>query len=326
MRVVPVLAAVALLLASGQAPHIDPASIPIERLTAISGDFSGVRVPELAPRCSTGEDPVTHIRCVDERGATPRGLLAGAVFTAAINVYTPAQRQKFYDAYTKGLGVGGRPRGYTHMPVHLPCTPGQRFYHAIYPPHPCGGEFLNTLLREMYDHTPMIIPICFVMDDEATSVSLPADFDRSLCRIVVPKWEYPFADCTMKAVRAAFPAALLYWENPAGQVTPKPDACSPTPFPTGRAWFAHARQAYGLRGVLIETDIRVLGADPAAAVRVIQDGYTAWQDGEGHLYETDIYQKFWDARTEADGVAYNDAIRRAVPWLRGFTSGGTLRR
>ena len=294
MRIAPVVAAVALLLASGQAPHIDPASIPIERLTAISGDFSGVRVPELAPRCSTGEDPVTHIRCVDERGATPRGLLAGAVFTAAINVYTPAQRQKFYDAYTKGLGVGGRPRGYTHMPVHLPCTPGQRFYHAIYPPHPCGGEFLNTLLREMYDHTP--------------------------------KWEHAFADCTMKAVRAAFPAALLYWENPAGQVAPKPDACSPTPFPTGRAWFAHARQAYGLRGVLIETDIRVLGTDPAAAVRVIQDGYAAWQDVEGHLYETDIYQKFWDARTEADGVAYNDAIRRAVPWLRGFTSGGTLRR
>jgi hypothetical protein len=302
----------------------DPRSIPIDQLTQISGDVSGVRVPELAPKCgAAGEDPVTHIRCAGDTGGTPRGLLAGAIFTGAINIYTPSQRRLIYDAYTTGAGVGGRPRGYTHMAVHLGCKPGARDYHAIFPPHPCDGAFLNTLLREMYDHSPRIIPICFVMNDDDRAVKLPADFDRSLCRLVVPKWEFPVADCDLKGVRAAFPDALLYWENPADQVTPKADACSPAPFPEGRAWFQHAKRAYGLRGVLIETDIRVLGADPAAAARAIQNARDVWQDVDAVLFETDIYQKFWNGRTEAEGVAYNDAIRSAVPWLKGFTSGGT---
>jgi hypothetical protein len=303
---------------------IEPRTIPVDRLAKISGDFSGVRVPALAPKCGAGgEDPNTHIRCAGDKGGTPRGLLAGAIFTAAIGVYTPSQRQAIYDAYTKGAGVGGRPRAYTHMPVHLGCKPGERSYHALFPPHPCDGAFLNTLLREMYDHAPPIIPICFAMNDDDHTLNLPADFDRSLCRLVVPKWEFPVADCDLKAVRAAFPDALVYWENPADQVTPKADACSPTPFPEGRAWFQHAKRAYGLRGVLIETDIRVLGADPASAVRAIQNAHDAWQDVDAILFETDIYQKFWNGRSEAEGVAYNDAILKAVPWLRGFTSGGT---
>ena len=302
----------------------DPRTIPIEQLTEISGDVSGVRVPELAPKCGAGgEDPVTHIRCKGAKGGTPRGLLEGAIFTPAINVYTAPQRQAIYDAYTKGAGVGGRPRGYTHMAVHLGCKPGERGYHALYPPHPCDGAFLNTLLRELYDHSPPIIPICFVMNDDEHAVNLPADFDRSLCRLVVPKWEFPVADCDLKSVRTAFPDALLYWENPAGQPVPKSDACSPSPFPGGREWFQHAKRAYGLRGVFVETDIRTLGPDPAAAVRAIERERDVWQDVDAILFETDIYQKFWNARSEADGVAYSDAIRKAVPWLKGFTSGGT---
>ncbi len=302
----------------------DPRSIPIDQLAQISGDVSGVRVSALAPKCGAGgEDPVTHIRCTGDKGGTPRGLLEGAIFTAAINVYTPPQRQVIYDAYTKGAGVAGRPRGYTHMAVHLGCKPGEREYHAIFPPHPCDGAFLNTLLRELYDHSPTIIPICFVMNDDDHAVNLPADFDRSLCRLVVPKWEYPVADCDLKSVRAAFPDALLYWENPADQTAPKADACSPSPLPGGRAWFQHAKRAYGLRGVLVETDIRVLGPDPAAAARAIEQARDTWHDVDAILFETDIYQKFWNGRSEADGVAYNDAIRKAVPWLKGFTSGGT---
>src|SRR5438552_3448069 len=199
------------------------------------------------------------------------------------------------------------------MAVHLGCTPDERRYHAIYPARPCNGAFLDALLRELYDHAPPIIPICFVMNDGDTSLRLPADFDRSLCRLVVPKWEFPVADCDLKAVRAAFPDALLYWENPAGQTTPKPDTCSPSPFPEGRAWFQHAKRAYGLRGVLVETDIRVLGPDPAAAARAIEQARDTWQDVDAILFETDIYQKFWNGRSEADGVAYNDAIRKAVP-------------
>jgi len=308
---------------------IDPRSIPIDQLTRIAGDVSGVRVPSLAPKCAGGgggEDPVTHIRCVADNGATPRGLGAGAIFTAAITVYTPAQRQQILDAYTKGAGVDGQPRRYTHMAVHLGCKPGERTYHALFPPHACDGPFLNAILRELYDHAPPIIPICFVMDDGSEAVTLPADFARSLCRIVVPKWEFPIADCHLKAVRAAFPDALLYWENPANQTTPKPDACSPAPFPEGRAWFQHAKAAYGLRGVLVETDIRALGPDPAAAARAIHQARDVWQDVDAVLFETDIYQKFWDGRTEAEGVAYNNAILQAVPWLKGFMSGATIRR
>jgi hypothetical protein len=296
----------------------DPARIPVERLTAIAGDVSGVRVPALAPKCGPdGEDPITHIRCKGDTGGTPRGLLDGAIFTGAIASYRYEKRQAIYDAYTA--------RGYTHMAVHLGCTPDERRYHAIYPARPCNGAFLSALLRELYDHAPPIIPICFVMNDGDTSLRLPADFDRSLCRLVVPKWEFPVADCDLKGVRAAFPDALLYWENPAGQTTPKPDACSPSPFPEGRAWFQHAKRAYALRGVLVETDMRVLGRDPAAAVRAIEQARDAWQDVDAVLFETDIYQKFWDGRSEAEGVAYNDAIRKAVPWLRGFMSGGTNR-
>jgi len=295
---------------------VDPARIPVEQLTAISGDVSGVRVPALAPKCGAdGEDPVTHIRCTGDSGAVPRGLLEGAIFTGALTGYRYEQRQAIYDAYTA--------RGYTHMAVHLGCTPGARVYHGIYPSRPCNGAFYNTLLRELYDHAPPIIPICFVMNDTDLSVNLAADFDRSLCRLVVPRWEFPVADCDLQAVRAAFPDALLYWENPGGQTTPKPDACSPSPFPGGRAWFQHARRAYGLRGVLIETDMRTLGRDPAAAARAIESARDVWQDVDAVLFETDIYQKFWDGRGETDGVAYNDAIRNAVPWLKGFMSGGT---
>jgi hypothetical protein len=303
---------------------VDHARIPVEQLIAISGDVGGVRVPSLAPKCgSDGEDPVTHVRCKGDTGGTPRGLLDGAIFTGAIASYRYEQRQAIFDAYTKGAGVAGTPRAYTHMAVHLGCAPDERRYHSIFPARPCNGAFLNALLREFYDHAPPVIPICFVMNDGDTALRLPADFDRSLCRLVVPKWEFPVADCDLKAARAAFPDALLYWENPAAQTTPKPDACSPSPFPEGRAWFQHAKAAYGLRGVLVETDIRVLGRDPAAAIRALESARDTWQDVDAVLFETDVYQKFWDGRTEAEGVAYNDAIRKALPWLKGFMSGGT---
>lgn len=303
---------------------VDPRTISLEWLTRMSGDVAGVRVPEVAPKCdAAGEDPVTRIRCRGDKGTTPRGLLDGAIFTPGIASYTPEQRKLILDAYTTGAGPGDRPRGYTHIAVHLGCKPGERGYHAIYPPRACDGALLNALLHEMYDHAPPVIPVCFVMNDDEHAVNLPSDFDRSLCRLVVPKWEFPVADCDLRAVRAAFPDALLYWENPASQISPKKDACSPTPFPQGRAWFQHAQRAYGLRGILVETDIRVLGTNPAAAIREIEKARDAWQDVDAVLFETDLYQKFWDGRTEAESVAYNDAILKAIPWLKGFMSGGS---
>src|SRR5207302_3220070 len=98
------------------------------------------------------------------------------IFTPAIPVYTPEQRRLIYDAYTTGAGVDGRPRAYTHMPVHLECSGGGRTYHRLFPPHRCDGAFMNAILREMYDHAPPIIAICFVMNDESESVALPPGF------------------------------------------------------------------------------------------------------------------------------------------------------
>src|SRR5438128_4059892 len=133
---------------STQAPHVDPGCIADSRLRAIRADF-GIYVPSVKPRCP--EDPATGIRCVGDNGATAKGLVNGLVFTAHIFNYPSDQRQIIYDAYTTGLGVDGKPRAYTHMVVHIPCVPNVRAYHGIYPSYGCDGQFVNTVLHEMYD-------------------------------------------------------------------------------------------------------------------------------------------------------------------------------
>jgi hypothetical protein len=298
---------------------VDPRAMSDGELRHFRGDFV-VSVPGVAPRCP--EDPVTHIRCIGDDGVAARGLAAGMVFTAAIFNYPPEQRQQIYDAYTRGLGVNGQPRQYTHFPVHIPCVPGKRGYHGIFPPHDCSGTFVNGVLRELWNHDPPIVPVCFVMDDGASSVTLPEGFDRSLCRIVVPQWEHPTADCALAAARAAFPDALLYWENPANLDFPEGDACRPRAGDVGQ-WLQHARHAYGLTGLLLELDTP---SDLAASKARTASMLKAWEGVDVVLFETDIYQKFWRGRSEADGVAYNDALLEVFPSLAGFASGGSRAR
>jgi hypothetical protein len=302
--------------------HVDPAAIDFDAIPW-RGDFA-IRVPALKPDCRTGEDPVTHIRCVGDNGATARGLIDGVVFTPSFGVYPREARHQIYDAYAG--------RGYTMFPVHIPCTPDKRGYHSIYPPPDCSGAALNSLLRELYDHKPMLVPVCAVLDDPVrpepaagpegyAKLDLPDGFDRSLCRVGFGQWERPQADCQLKAARAAFPAMRLYWENPGHASSPEPDPCSPSAFPTGRAWFTYARHAYGLRGVLAETDYP---NDVGAAIRFLARAREDWRDMDVRLFETDIYQKFWDNRGEQESLRYNNAILAAHPWLQGFTSGGTV--
>jgi hypothetical protein len=64
----------------------------------------------------------------------------------------------------------------------------------------------------------------------------------------------------------------------------------------------------------------------AMAIREIQSAYPAWRELQGVEFESDVYQKFWNGRTEAESIAYNNAILSAVPWFSGFGSGSTLMR
>jgi hypothetical protein len=312
-----------------------------ETLRGFRGDFASVFIPDLAPKCP--EDPVTHIRCEGDDGAPARGLAAGAIFTPAIRNYTKAQRQRIYDAYTTGLGVDGRPRRYTHMPVNIFCQAG-RWYHGIYPPYDCSGAALNDALREMYAHQPPIIPVCFALNDNERDVRLPGDFDRSLCRIIVAHWEHASSDCEMATVRAYFgPGPLLYWHNADNQNAGRPDACYPAagqPPPSHAEWYRHAREAYGLAGVLLQTNQRA--SNPADVLPHVADfaarfgaGLHGWPTGlDLILFETHAYSTFWGGMTEPQVVRFNNPLLKYLRMplcrdggcgtVRGFLNGGTV--
>lgn len=333
---------VSLPLAHGNDPFNASQTLGTEGLRAFRGDFGSVFIPSLAPKCP--EDPITHIRCTGDDGKTARGLAAGAIFTPAIRNYTKAQRRRIYDEYTTGLGVDGRPRGYTHTPVNLWCPSG-RWYHGIYPSYDCSGAALNEVLREMYDHRPAIIPVCFALNDDEHAVTLPSDFDRSLCRIIVAHWEHASSDCEMAAVRAYFgPAPLLYWHNPDNQEAGRPDACYPAagqPAPGHAEWYRHARDAYGLTGLLLQTNPR--SSNPEEVLPHVADfaarfgaGLHGWPTGlDLILFESHVYSTFWDGMTEQQVARFNNPILEYLHTplckdggcgtIRGFTNGGTVR-
>ena len=51
----------------------------------------------------------------------------------------------------------------------------------------------------------------------------------------------------------------------------------------------------------------------------------AWRSWlqRNHARKKEIWLVLHAKASERTGVAYNDAILKAVPWLKGFTSGGT---
>ena len=187
-------------------------------LTDLQGDLM-LWVPSVKPNCATGEDPVTHIRCLSDTGQTPRGILAGWVWTVTVGRYPKEQREKIYQAAIDA--------GYTHFALHVAtCTPGN-FYHGLFPTTAAdcakNGEQLNTVLHELIDHR--LIPLCAGV----SPVDPPADgLDRTLCPLAMTDWDNSDqADCRIKVVSEAFPKALVYYELPEGVITPKPTAVRP---------------------------------------------------------------------------------------------------
>ena len=310
------------------ASHVDPSTVPVSRLRAFKGDFGGIYIDALKPQCP--EDPVTHIRCMGDNGGIPRGLIGGAFFTAAYGNYTTAQRTVIRAAY--------KARGYTHFPLSLSgllCAGA--WYHGLYPPLPCSHSFDNTLLHELWDDG--LVPVVYVLPDGALSTDLTG-LDLSLVRVVVPMWEMdgplPGTAQINQAitwVSAQFPNALLYVhftaEHAAGG-TPEAD------------WWRWARDTAHVTGMLYQ-DAR--WNDPMAVKATVADflirfggGYHGWPTGiDFILYETDIYPKFWDGRTEQQGLDFNNQIltymqtpacltEASVTYcgtIGGFGSGGT---
>ena len=333
-------------LTMSQSTHFDPSTVSEASLRNFKGDFGGIQVPQIAPACP--EDPTTHIRCQGDNGGIPHGLINGALFTPAYPNYTPAQRAAIRAAYSTGIGVDGKPRAYTHFPISLFCN-NARWYHGLYPSYDCSAATLNGLLHELWDNQPPIYPVCFVLNDGETSVNLPAGFDTSLCRIVVPEWEMdgPLGGDTAKMnqaivnTRNAFPNALLYvhftseiatagtpganwwsWASGSGADTWDSPAL-PNPHVVGLAYQS------GTWNDVAATTTNL--ADVTSRLGGCLNGWPCPIDIE--MFETDIYTKFWDGRTEQDGVNYNNQILTYMTTplcsggkcgtLRGFNSGGT---
>jgi hypothetical protein len=269
--------------------HVNPASISEQELRNFRTDFGGVYIPELAPQCPA--DPVTGIDCV----GNPRGLLQGAIFTPAYRVYTADQRKSIRDAFSS--------RGYHQFPINV-FAETSRWYHGIYPVE--QGVSLNDALQELWD--AQLYPVCFVLPDGQLSADL-SNLDRSLCRIVVPMWEMngPLPDTgsvneAIRVTREGFPQALLYVHFTATHAaggSPEVD------------WWKWAK-GIGVTGILYNDD----RSDPAAIVSRVDDflirfggGYHNWPTGiDVVLFETDVYQKFWNGKSEGEGLAFNTQI------------------
>lgn len=281
------------------------------QLQDMQGDLM-LWVPRLALRCASGdEDPIAHIRCRANDGRTPRGLLAGWVWTLSAYRYPPGERELIYQAALSA--------GYTHVAVQAHCDGGTG-YHGLYPETCDGyGEKVNTVLRELAGHH--LIGICAGV---APGALIAPGLDPSLCSVAMTDWDNSNqADCRINAIAAAFPDAPLYYELPAGETFPKPDRCSTVP-PTatnGSAWLRSVRQRHPhFAGVLYEVN-QPNGLDKNVAE--LTKNHAFWRDVPEVLFETDTYWKFWDALDVNAARAHNDAIRARLPYLAGFMSGGT---
>jgi hypothetical protein len=283
------------------------------QLADLQGDLM-LWVPDLKPDCTTGEDPVTHIRCVSDTGQIPNGILAGWVWSVTVGRYPKDAREKIYQAAIAA--------GYTHFALHVgSCVPGG-FYHGLYPTTDAdcatAGDVMNTVLHEIIDHH--LIPYCAGV----SPVDPPlAGMDRSLCPVAMTDWDNSDqADCRIKAVAEAFPSALVYYELPEGAITPKPDTCSPSPFPaTGADWVAQAKAKYpNFMGVFYEIN-QPDGVD--ANVAELTKAHVFWSSAQEVLGETDTYWKFWDNLDVNAEKTYNDTLLARASWLHGFFSGGT---
>ena len=282
-------------------------------LTDLQGDLM-LWVPSVKPDCTTGQDPVTRIRCAADTGQIPRGVLAGWVWSVTVDRYPKDQREKIYQAAIDA--------GYTHFALHVArCVPGDG-YHGLYPTtaDDCAkaGAQLNTVLHELVAHR--LVPFCAGV----SPTDPPAEgLDRTLCPIAMTDWDNSDqADCRIQAVSEAFPKSLVYYELPEGAITPKPDACSPVPFPaSGAEWIKTVQAKHpNFVGVFYEIN-QPDGLDANAAQ--LTKTHAFWGSTQEVRGEIDTYWKFWENLDPSAERTYNDKLQERAPWLRGFMSGGT---
>ena len=302
------------------APDATPDAPPADtgptkaQLADLQGDLM-LWVPALKPDCTTGEDPVSHIRCASDTGQVPNGILAGWVWSVTVVRYPKDAREKIYQAALDA--------GYTHFALHVgSCTPGSSGYHGLMPTSDAdcaaAGDTMNTVLHELWDHH--LIPFCAGV----SPVDPPlAGMDRTLCPVAMTDWDNSDqADCRIQAIADAFPDALLYYELPEGAITPKPDTCSPSPFPaTGADWITAVKAKHpNFMGVFYEIN-EPDGVD--ANVAELTKTHDFWGSAQEVLGETDTYWKFWDNLDVTAERTYNDTLLSRAPWLHGYFSGAT---
>jgi hypothetical protein len=176
------------------------------------------------------------------------------------------------------------------------------------------------VLREVIDRG--LVPICAGV---APGAPPAVGLDRSACPLVMNDWDNSDQlDCRIDALAVEFPDALVYVELPNAARTPRPDACSPSPWPAdGAEWLAAARRrAPNFAGVFYEVN-RPEGLE--AGARHLAEAHRWWWSAQEVLFETDTYWKYWDGLEPAAARRDNDALLARAPWLRGCMSGCTPR-
>jgi len=283
------------------------------QLSDLQGDLM-IWAPGCPRLSETAASEDLKIRPIADRGQRARGLDAGWHWSLLLPRYTTAGRSCLYEAIVA--------RGYTHVAVQIvACEPGGG-YHGLTPETSatCAtySDRLNTVLHELADRH--LIPICAGLNPIN---DIAPDLDRTGCRVAMNDWDdSDEADCRVDRLAREFPDALLYVEVP-GRL-PKPDRCSPSPFPErGQDWLAAVRRrAPNFMGVLYEVN-QPDGVEKNVAL--LSAAHAWWHDAQQVLFETDTYWKLWHNLSDATARADNDALLRRVPALRGFMSGAAPR-
>lgn len=285
------------------------------QLMDVQGDLM-IWCPEVKPVWNGDIDTITGMRRIDDRHQVPRGVEQGWVWTAVLDRYPTTYRDKIYGCIQRD--------GYTHVALHVAALEVGGGYHSVFPVSAeeaaSYGVRLNTVVGELRARN--LAPFCVGV---APGVPPAPGFDVTACPIAMNDWDNTDqADCRVDAIGAVFPrTTLLYFELPRGAILPRADACSTVQPREGRGgeWLRELRRRHpNFAGVFYELNG---SASVEANVAELTRAHPFWRDVQEVLGETDTYEKFWTVRDPAAQRTFNDKLRAAAPWLRGYFSGGT---